>query len=99
MASAQLRAAAESLLAAGKSAEAIAGFRGALRADPRDATAWHFLAFALASNGRQAEAEAQFVSLLKLTPSDATAYFNLGNAQREQPGGDQRAEEPRQNSE
>ena len=81
----------EGLVAAGQHELGIARLQEAVRLLPKDGRAAHMLAFALATSARPDEAEVWFESALALMPTEQTVWFNLGNLQRERPGGSSRA--------
>ncbi|RMG10600.1 MAG: tetratricopeptide repeat protein [Planctomycetota bacterium] len=65
---------------AGRTEEAVARLRAAVRADPSSARAWFQLGLALLCGGRHAEAEEPFAAALRLDPGHRLALLNQGNA-------------------
>jgi len=65
------------LVSAGRREEAAAAYREAIRADPRNAEAWHNLGCVLGELGRLDEATAAFEETLRLDPDHPNARKNL----------------------
>jgi Flp pilus assembly protein TadD len=63
---------------AGRTSEAIAHYREALRINPRFVAAYDNLGLALAGAGRQGDAIALYEEMLRLKPDDTNAHNNLG---------------------
>ena len=68
------------LAARGRSAEAIAEFREAVRLSPDHGDARYYLATILLESGQYADAADQFRAVLRLMPNSVKAYNNLGVA-------------------
>jgi superkiller protein 3 len=65
------------LVNAGRREEAVAAYREAIRADPKNAEAWNNLGCVLGELGRMAEAAAALEEALRLKPDHPTARKNL----------------------
>ena len=63
----------------GKTEEAIAHYRSALRIDPKYAKAWNNLGIAYEESDRSAKAIEAYQEALRLDPNDAKAWNNLGS--------------------
>ena len=72
-------------------AAALARYRKAAAARPLDELPLEYVALTLGQMGRLPESEHAYTSVLRLAPRYAAAYFNLGNAQRQQAHGIERA--------
>ena len=77
---AELLSAAHAAHQAGRLAEAVRGYRRALRAAPDHADALHLLGIALLQSGDAKEALAPLRRAARVSPQDAAIRLNLGNA-------------------
>ena len=78
------------LLRANKAAEALPLLQAEVAARPEDSLSFEYLSLGLAQLQRFPEAETASASAARLSPRSAAIWFNLGNAQREQRGREQR---------